>query len=363
MAGERKGPSARRVGMTDGGPPIRIQPDGKQRLLRGVVHFQSKKSIPNRVCSEVNALLKAMETDNVKCMSRFIFAALGWICTAGAAAAQQVPGRDLLEFPVGLLAEAGPLSALMPAGLWNPAAAALPVGTRGAFGFAALTSPQDLGVGLDLIAGSYRVRQNLTASLSITTASVSDVLRTDSDPTSIGPEIEYSTTLFSTGLAMSSGGVSYGVAARLRRGTADRERGTELALDGGMVWDRVAGTPLRIAASTFLFGIAPDREATYAVAADVPIFRRDSTFFARVGQSIGRTEGRGREEYTFATGRVAQLELSGGLSRSFAFGNTSHRWRLGCGLRHAAYTLAFGREQGAAGLGASYQFLLKRTIQ
>jgi hypothetical protein len=350
--------------MTDGGPPVRIQPDGKQRLLQYEVHFQSKKSIPFRPASEVDSLPKPVEADNLKCMSRFIFAAFVSFSVSATATAQQVPGRDLLEFPVGLLGEAAPLSRQMPAGLWNPASAALPIGARAAFGFAALTSPQDLGVGLDQFAGAYRVRQNLTASLSITSASVTDILRTDTDPLSIGAEIQYGTTLYSAGVALSRGNATFGFAARYRSGKADREHAGQFGTDAGFVIDRVAGSPLRLAASTFLF--TPDnknREATYAVAADVPLVKRDSLFVLRAGHTLSHTEGRGREQYTFATGSLSQLELSGGLANSSAFGNGNRRWRLGCGLRYASYTLAFGREQGAVGLGASYQFLLKRSVQ
>jgi hypothetical protein len=43
-------------------------------------------------------------------MSRFIFAALASFTLAAAATAQRVPGRDLLEFPIGLIADAPPLS-------------------------------------------------------------------------------------------------------------------------------------------------------------------------------------------------------------------------------------------------------------
>ena len=59
LSAEYNGPSARRVGMTDGGPPVRIEPDGKQRLLQSVVHFQSKKSIPSGLPSEVNPLAQS----------------------------------------------------------------------------------------------------------------------------------------------------------------------------------------------------------------------------------------------------------------------------------------------------------------
>jgi len=64
-------------------------------------------------------------------MSRFIFAALGSIVLAGPVAAQQVPGRDLFEFPIGLLAEPAALSAQMTGGLWNPASARAGQSARG----------------------------------------------------------------------------------------------------------------------------------------------------------------------------------------------------------------------------------------
>ena len=51
------------------------------------------------------------------------------------------------------------------------------------------------------------------------------------------------------------------------------------------------------------------------------------------------------------------------MSTTTEFGNTSNRWRLGFGLRRAGYTVAIGRENGAAGLGASYQFLLTRAVK
>jgi hypothetical protein len=45
------------------------------------------------------------------------------------------------------------------------------------------------------------------------------------------------------------------------------------------------------------------------------------------------------------------------------FGNRDKRWRLGVGVRYAGYTAAIGREDGAAGIGGSYQFLLTRVIK
>jgi hypothetical protein len=45
------------------------------------------------------------------------------------------------------------------------------------------------------------------------------------------------------------------------------------------------------------------------------------------------------------------------------FGNRDKRWRLGVGVRYGGYTAAIGREDGAAGIGGSYQFLLTRVIR
>jgi hypothetical protein len=299
-------------------------------------------------------------------MSRFIFAALGSVCLAGAAAAQPVPGRDLLEFPVGLLAEPAPLSTQMTGGLWNPATAALPASRRAAFGYAGLVSPQELGVGLNFAAGAYRLNRTVTASLSLVSASVNDVIRTDTDPQSIpGPEIPYGTLLISGGLARTMrNNITLGLAARYRRGTSDVDNSSAFTLDGGVVVDGIAGVPVRFAASTFLFTpVSTDREAMYSAAADVPVFRRDSALVVRIGQAFSVTEERGREQYSFSTVRYGQLDLSTGIAHSAAFGNVNNRWRLGCGLRYASYTIAIGREAGAAGVGASYQFLFKRVVQ
>jgi hypothetical protein len=296
-------------------------------------------------------------------MSRFIFAAASWLLVAGTAAAQAVPGRDLLDFPLGLLAEAPPLSRQMIGGLWNPATAALDGKSRGAIGFAGLTTPQDQGVNLEMLSGSYVVRPRVTASLSFAQASVNDILKTETDPQSLGGEIPYATTITSAGLSAVHGSSKFGLAARFRSGTVDADHARSLSLDAGAIVDRVAGTPVRLAASTFLFSPARhSEEATYFLAADLPLVRRDSMLVVRGGYSIAHTEGRGREEYGFATATYRQFDASAGVSQAIVFGNRNQRWRLGLGLHYAGYTVAIGREDGAAGFPPSYQFLLTRVL-
>jgi hypothetical protein len=300
---------------------------------------------------------------NLKYMSRLIFAAAALLLGSTAAAAQRVPGRDLLEFPLGLLAEPPTLSSRMAGSLWNPAANVVAPDVRGAIGLAGLTTPQEQGVRLEMVAGEVRVRPAITASLSYAQASVSDILRTESDPQSIGGEIPYGTSLLSLGAAATRRWITVGAAARYRWASLDNDRSHALSLDAGVVADGLAGTPIRLAVSTFLF--SPSRStdaATYSAAADVPVLRRDTTGVVRAGYSVSHTEGRGRDDYAFLTGRYAQFDASAGIDRSTIYGHSTQRLRLGAGLRYASYTIAVGREDGAAGFGASYQFLLTRVI-
>ncbi|MEO7085710.1 MAG: hypothetical protein ABI442_02870 [Gemmatimonadaceae bacterium] len=297
-------------------------------------------------------------------MSRLIFAALTSACIVNSAAAQRVAGRDLLDFPIGLAGEAPALSSQMTAGLWNPATSALDPGVRGAFGVAGLSTPQEQGVRLVLLGASYRLHDGLTASVSLGQASVSDILLTGTDPQSLGSDVAYGTKVISTGLSGERKNVRFGLAGRYRSGVLDTDHSSGFSLDGGAIVDRLAGTPVRLALSTFL--LTPWRksqEATYMAAADVPLVARDSIFVVRGGYSMSRTAAHGHEEYAFATSSYGPLDISGGLLQSTIFGSTSHKWRLGCGLRYASYTVAVGREDGAAGLPGSFQFLLTRTVR
>jgi hypothetical protein len=299
---------------------------------------------------------------NLNFMSRFTFAALGVFLARGAVA-QQVPARDLLEFPLGLAAEAAGLSSRMPAALWNPAATALPRTTRAEFGFAGLATPQDQGVQLDMIGASYRLGR-ITSALSYVQASVNDIIRTVSDPQSLPGEISYGTTVISGGAAGTWGDLSLGAAARYRRGTLDENNHGALSIDGGLILNRVARTPARISLSTFLFSPWQKREvATYLIAADAPVVRRDSTFQLRGGYSFAKTESRGRDQYISANATYRRFEAGVGVLQSTDFSETARRVRLGLGLHYADYMLSLAREEGAGGFGASYQFVFTRSVK
>jgi len=224
----------------------------------------------------------------LKCMSRLAFAAFASIIVSTSAAAQKVPARDLFEFPLGLMADAPPFSNRMPASLWNPASRAMTATSHAEIGVAGLTTPQAQGVQLDMLAGEYRFRPDMSLALSFAQASVSDILRTEGDPQSLGGEIPYGTNLVSVGVATTPrlsrfGAWTAGVAARYRWATVDDSHAGALSTDAGVIVDRLFGTPVRGAASTFLF--SPNRSldvATYLLAVDAPVLRRDSTTTVRL---------------------------------------------------------------------------------
>ena len=148
----------------------------------------------------VTCLTKIIHLNNVKSMSRFIFAAAVSLVVSRAAVAQRVPGRDLLEFPLGTLAESPPLTRLIVGGIWNPASAVLPARERAQVGFAALTTPYEQGVESKMIAAAFRLRPSLSGAASFVQSSVSDVFKTESDPQSFGDAIPYGTQVLSFGL-------------------------------------------------------------------------------------------------------------------------------------------------------------------
>jgi hypothetical protein len=87
-------------------------------------HFDAKCT-PAEVEPVAARLTAPLEPDNVKYMSRFIFGLAVSFILSRTATAQQVPGRDLLEFPLGTLAESPALTRQIAGGLWNPATATL----------------------------------------------------------------------------------------------------------------------------------------------------------------------------------------------------------------------------------------------
>ncbi|MHB1312123.1 MAG: hypothetical protein ACYC3L_08915 [Gemmatimonadaceae bacterium] len=282
-----------------------------------------------------------------------------------AASAQLVPGRDLLAFPIGLNAEAPSLGTVAGLGLWNPASVIVPDGYRLRFAVGAMSAPVDVAVSAQYAMAAARWRDGITVGLSIAAASVQDLLRTDSDPESIGDEIPYSTTVISALAARVLGPVTVGTALRVRSGQLDNEHRSAVSLDVGVISRGFGTRDVRFGASTFLASpFSQDKErASLLAAIDARLVGRDSLRTARIGVSSMVADGLSRESYAYVGGRFARLEGRVGAARTEAYGSSNWRARLGVAFHHRGYAIAVAREESAGNLSATYQFSLSTVLR
>ncbi len=298
-------------------------------------------------------------------MRRIAFTVLSLSPLAAWGQSAEIPGRDLLTFPIGLTAEAPALGTTSGIGLWNPATALLPDGYHWRLSVAAMNAPSDIAVAAQLfaIAGQWK---NTTIALSVARASVSDILRTDTDPQSIGNPVPYSTTLVSlVGARRLTPHLSVGVALRERTGALDdvNRRGT--ALDVGAIADHLTRFDLRVAASSFLLspGSAGAERPSWLVATDARLAGPDSAHTLGAGYSLQVAQSLFTEHYVFASARWGPWEVRGGPARTQIFGETNVRFRLGIVLHYAGYKVGVAREDGVNGLAPAYQFSLSSLLR
>ena len=312
---------------------------------------------------EVVGLTKDAPSGILRRMRRLPLALLGFGALAAPVRAQQVPGRDLLDFPVGVLGEAPALSAAVAGGVWNPARASVGDG-RLRVSAAALNTPIEQGVSAWYVGGTVRAGTLGLASLAVVRAGVSDLLRTETDPQSLGEEIPYRTTVLSASFARRFAPMTLGLALRHRTGTVDVDRGSATSVDAGISTERVGRVPVRLAAFSFLFSpFARARErARVGAAADAPLFRDDQREF-RLGVSAARTEKAAAERYVIGSARWRWLTANGGLGRERFAGASTTRLRLGFGLHYARYEVGVAREDSGAGMGPTYQFMLSSVFR
>ncbi|MGH7663490.1 MAG: hypothetical protein ACRENI_04220 [Gemmatimonadaceae bacterium] len=279
--------------------------------------------------------------------------------------AQQVPGRDLLDFPVGTTGEPPPLARLSGVGIWNPAAIVLPSDARGRVSAAALQTPADQGVTLQLLAVAARLPADRTLALSVVRAWVDGLVRTNLDPQSVGPEIAYNTTVVSAALAQRRDNLAAGVAARYRFGEADGNREGVFGLDGGVQIEHLFPMDLAIGVSSFLWrpGDEGSDQWTLAAATDVRVFGPDSLHQLRGGYAFSATGQSADQHSAYASGRYMHWEGRIGLSRYAVHGMHDWRTHLGVALRYSRYTVGVAREENGAGLAPIYQFTLVMLIK
>jgi hypothetical protein len=229
-----------------------------------------------------------------------------------------------------------------------------------------LEGPADQGLSAQLIAAAYRLGDLTTVGLSISRASVSDLIRTEDDPQSIGSEIPYSSLLVSaTAARRTHEYLTVGVAARYRYGEIDADHRGAVGFDGGLLADRLPWRDVRIAASTFLWRPADvENERTrFSAGADARVLGVDSLHEARAGYAMAYTEPTSREHYVFLGGRYRAVEAKAGMLQLRGYGAADWRFRLGLGLHRSRYFVGIAREESGVGLRATYAFTLTTTLE
>jgi hypothetical protein len=298
-------------------------------------------------------------------MRRTAISSLLLVAAPAIAAAQRVPGRDLLDFPLGTLADAPVLSTSTGLGVANPAAIWIPKGHQGRVSLAAVQTPPDVGVSVQALAFAVAVPSDVVASLSIVQASVKDIARTDADPRSLPGDIPYSTSMFSLGVARRQENVTAGVAVRYRVGSLDDQQRGAFGLDAGVLADSLLGLPIRAGASTFLWRPAngSDEETAYAGAIDGRVVGKGPLREGRVGYSLTLVERRTVEHYFFAGGHEGPWDATAGMLRHESSGESEWSLRIGIGLRHRRYHVGVARDNTRDGIGGIYQFTLTSLIR
>ncbi len=279
--------------------------------------------------------------------------------------AQGVPGRDLLAFPLGLTAEAPALGTTAGFGLWNPANVAVPAGSRLRLAVGTMSAPVDVAVSAQLATVAMRLGNGTTVGLSLVSASVADLIRTESDPHSLGDEIPYSTSVVSLLAARRLGAMTLGAAVRVRSGRLDNEHRRDVSMDVGVLSRGLGRRDVRLAAATFLARPGGDGSEHMAAlaAADLRVAGTDTMRTSRAGVSVLVADGLSREEYVFVGGRWGRLEARVGEARTHAYGRTNWRPRLGLAFHHRGYAIGVAREESSGNLSATYQFSLSSLLR
>ena len=297
----------------------------------------------------------------LKCMRRLNFAVAAVLSVASPSDAQRVPGRDLLHYPLGTLAEAAALALDSGDGFQNPAAIQLPSGARFRGTAIGLNTGSDRGVSAQLASVAIALPGQFTVGLSAAHASINAIARTVGDPQPMGPDVAYNTFVVSlTGSRRTRRHLTSGVAVRYRSGQADEVRGSTFGLDGGIVAERLFGYDVRLGVTSYLWspGSEDSEDAAFSAAVDAKVIGGDSTQQARAGYGYTVADGAAGGHYVFISGRLARWIGRVGVARADAFSHHETTVRLGLGVRYARYTVGLSREESAGGFDPTYQVVL-----
>lgn len=279
--------------------------------------------------------------------------------------AQPVPARDLWEFPLGAMFEPPALAVEPGAGLWNPATVAVPSGERFRFGVASLTTGSAQGVDGQLVSAAWRRASGTTVGFSMGRAAVGGLVRTDSDPQSIG-NLQYNSTLVNATIARELlPHLTAGAAVRWRHGRADALSRHAIAADVGAVLHDLPWRNARFAVSSFLWRPGREIEDRPAInaAADLRLLGATAMREVRLGYTESAVNRGARERGPFTSARFDRVEARAAIIRSTLGNAAESRLRTGLALFHARYVVGVAREEGIAGLGPVYQFTLSSLIK
>jgi hypothetical protein len=299
-------------------------------------------------------------------MGRMIFAIAFLSLLSAPLFAQAIPGRDLLRFPIGSMDRAPALGSGLGDGFGNPAAVAVLDTATMHVGIAALQTASQQGVTMQLGALAARLPERIVLTASFARAAVSGLVRTETDPQSLGDEIAYGTQLYSVGMAKRIvGPIALGAALRYRRGELDVSTRGELGADFGVLASHLPIRDLSIGVGTFLWrpGRSLDQSTAINIAGDIRLAGATALREMRGGYSSSAIVSGAREEFIFLHGRYGIWEGRGGLARDIVHGTHPWRTRLGLTVNVAPYAVGIAREENGADLEAIYQFTLSARLR
>jgi hypothetical protein len=301
----------------------------------------------------------------LKSMRRKEFWAALLVVVPLAGRAQQIPGRDLLEFPLGSLAEGPALSVLTGDGFRNPASIMLAPKVRARFSISSLTTGDDQGVAGQIVSVAMAGPREVTGGFTVSRASVQGIVRTDTDPQSIGGDMPYSILVVSAVAARRPApNLTTGIAVRYQSGELDTSHRSALGIDAGLVMQGLLHVDGRMGLTSFLWrpGVGSGDGLALAGAFDGRVLGRDSTAQLRAEYSYSDAPGLSREHFASTAGRLGRWDGRVGISRTQVAGRWTTRSRLAVGLHYGRYVVGVAREESPIGLPAVYHFTIVTTV-